>query len=71
MLATHVILAVWSKRRSSNVEVNVEDGARVEVGGDEKYLSSLSPPFPSIEVYWSVGSVLENWEDLNGLMNNR
>ena len=23
------------------------------------------------EVSWSIGLILENWEDLNGIMNNR
>ena len=45
--ATHVKSAVWHRRRSSEVEVNVEDGAR-EVAGDDSDSSSSSPPPPSV-----------------------
>ena len=31
----------------------------------------LVPPSLGIEVYWSVGSMWEHCEDLNGLTNNR
>ena len=46
-LATHAISAVWHKRRSSEVEVHVEDGAR-EVVRDNSDSSSFSPPPPSV-----------------------
>ena len=40
------------------------------LGDREGSLFSV-PPSLCIEVYWSAGSTLEHWEDLNGLMNNR
>ena len=44
--ATHVISAIWCKRRSSGVEVNAEDRVRAEAGDDDNSSLSSSPPPP-------------------------
>ena len=70
-LFTHIISSVWHKRQISDIKVDVEDGTRAVAGDDSESSPSSSPPSPGIEVYWSVGSASEHWEDLNSLMNDR